>query len=225
MLKIFNYEKPGKGIRENEPQKKGVFLYFEILRLRLKYMLMLNLLFIITSIPVVTIGPSFAAMTHVLKTYIDGGHSWGAFKKHFRQGFFAGIVTLLFGYGFIHNLLYFAVSDGLLAVYMTWLFAALLILFVMVHSYVYTLMVTVRETTLELFTDAFIMALANLPKNLVVTAGMLIYPFVIGWLLVTGSIPPFITLTIASSLVLFSVFSFVQLAAVLYTSEIIKKYR
>ncbi len=230
MLKIFNYEKPGRGVREDEPQKKGIFLFFDILVHRMKYFILLNLLFILTSIPVVTIGPSFAAMTYVLKTYSAGEHSWGvsdyfeAFKRYFKKGFFMGIINILFAFGFVHNFLYFLVSDGLFSTYMAWLFGALIVLLIIVHSYVYTLLVSTEESVLELYTDAFILALAKLPVNLAAMVGYMLYPLLCAWLFVTGTMPIYISFSLASSIALFTVFSFTQFGAVFYTSSVIKRF-
>ena len=227
-----NYDKPGRGVSENEPDKKGIFKYFDIIIHKIKELLMLNILFIITSIPIVTIGPSFAAMTDVLKSYIDGEHSWGisdyfsAFKKHFRRGFFTGIAALLFGYGILHNLIYFVfLSEGLVGAYLTWLFIALAVLYIIVHGYVYTLLVTTRESVLELYTDAFILTLAKLPLNIVVSAATMLYPALIIWIFFTPAISVYISTPLASTLVLFTLFSFCQLSAVLYTGSVIKKIR
>ena len=229
-LGMFNYDKPGRGVSENGPKKKGVFLFFEILFRKLKYIIFLNLLFVFTSIPIITIGPSFAAMTYVLKTYADGEHSWGAadyfsaFKKFFKQSFIIGIINMLFGFGFVYNLSYFAFTKGLLSIYMTWLFMAFIILLVIVHFYVYTLLVTQKQSILSLYTDAFILTLAKLPLNLLVTAAVGLYPAFIFWLYFTSSIPPSISIPISGMLLMFSMFSVVTFATTFYTQYIIRTY-
>lgn len=225
-----NYDKPGKGVRENEPQKKGIFRFFEIIGLNLKGIVVLNFLFILTSIPIVTIGPSFAAMSSVMYDYLGGNYSmkaseyFAAFKKHFKRGLFTGIAALLFGFGIFYNLIYFVFfSQSLVGTYLGWLFVVLAILYVIVHSYVYTLLVSTNESVLELYTDAFILTLAKLPVNLAFFVGLLIYPIIIGWIHFASFIPVFISTPVASTLIFISLFSVCQLAAVMYTRSVIKK--
>ena len=226
-----NYDKPGKGVRENEPKKKGIFLFFEIIKRNIKTFIMLNALFILTSIPIITIGPSFAALSYVMKNYADGEHSWGAseyfsaFKKYLSKGIITEIVFFLFGFGIIYNLIYFTYTDGLMAIYFRWLLTALLVIYCIIHCYVYTLMVSSEENVLELFTDAFILALAKLPLNIVSLAGILLYPAIILIIYFSPIIPIYITSSICGAMILFTAFSFVQFAAVFYTNSIIKKFR
>ena len=53
---FFDYTKPGKGVRKDEPQKKGVALYFDILFRRFWKLILLNLIYVMASIPAIIIG-------------------------------------------------------------------------------------------------------------------------------------------------------------------------
>lgn len=226
-----NYDKPGKGVSENEAKKKGIFLFFDVIRHNFTHFIMLNALFIITSIPIVTVGPSFAALTYVLKSFADNEHSWGAsdyfsaFKRYFKKGFIAGIVFLLFGFGIGYNLIYFAFVDSALATYMTWLLAALSVIYCIVHCYLYTLMVSSDESVLELFTDAFILALAKLPLNVLALIGIFLYPIIILAIYFAPFIPMQLSSFLSGAMFLFTMFSFVQFAAVIYTRSVIRKLK
>ncbi|MBR6523605.1 MAG: hypothetical protein IKT39_03225 [Clostridia bacterium] len=46
-----NYDKPGKGVRKNEPKKKGAALYWELFSRKWRSYIVLNLLYAITCIP------------------------------------------------------------------------------------------------------------------------------------------------------------------------------
>ncbi len=46
-----NYDKPGKGVSKNEPQKKGAALYWELFSRKWRSYILLNLLYAITCIP------------------------------------------------------------------------------------------------------------------------------------------------------------------------------
>lgn len=52
---LFNYTKPGKGVRKDAPRKKGVALYFSVLLKRFWKFITLNLLYIVASLPAILI--------------------------------------------------------------------------------------------------------------------------------------------------------------------------
>lgn len=54
-LTLFNYDRPGKGIRKDAPQKKGLALYFDIFFRRFWKLITLNLLYVIASLPALII--------------------------------------------------------------------------------------------------------------------------------------------------------------------------
>lgn len=225
---FFNYEKPGKGISENAPQRKGIFLCFELLFRKFGKLIILNAAFVVSCIPLITIGPASAALTSVINDYLDGEQSldisnyFSAFKKHFRQGFTAGIINLLFTFGFLYNLLYFGFTDGLLSSYLTWLFGALTVLLYMVQTFAYNLIVRTKSSVLEIYTNSFIITLAKLPLNIAAFGGAFIYPFIILLLYFGTFIPSVIGMPIASTLTLFTVFSFTCFINTFYTRYILR---
>ena len=52
---MFDYTKPGKGVRKDEPDKTGIALYFEILFKRFWKLVSLNLIYLVASIPAIVI--------------------------------------------------------------------------------------------------------------------------------------------------------------------------
>lgn len=53
---FFDYTKPGKGIRKDEPAKTGVALYFDMLLRRFWKLMSLNLIYLVASLPAIVIG-------------------------------------------------------------------------------------------------------------------------------------------------------------------------
>lgn len=225
---FFNYEKAGKGVSENAPQRKGIFLCFELLFRKLGKLIILNAAFVVSCIPIVTIGPATASLTSVINDYLDGEQTldissyFAAFKKHFKQGFVAGIVNLLFAFGFLYNLLYFGFTDGLLSSYMTWLFGALTVLLYMVQIFVYAQMAKGHASVLELYTNAFIITLAKLPMNILVFGAALIYPAVLFLMYLGSFIPAVVGMPVASTLILFTVFSVTGFVNTFYARYVLR---
>lgn len=51
-MAIFNYDKPGKGVEKDTPRAKGIFLYLDLLWRKLGRLVFSNLLYFVTSLPV-----------------------------------------------------------------------------------------------------------------------------------------------------------------------------
>lgn len=96
---LFNYSKPGKGVRKDEP-KKARFLYFWELYFRKFWKLIqLNLLYLLFCIPIVTIGPATAGFIYVLRNMVNEqpiflfSDFWDAFKANWKQSFLLSVLA------------------------------------------------------------------------------------------------------------------------------------
>ena len=104
-----DYATPGPGLDPNAPEKTGAARLGEILSLECVTLVKLNLLFLLSCVPVVTIPPAVFAMNHVVRMMILDQpvlclyHYRTAFRRHWRQGFAAFFLTavplILSGYG------------------------------------------------------------------------------------------------------------------------------
>ena len=103
-----NYAAPGPGIDPDAPEKTGLARFFEILQLECGDLLKLNLLFLLSCLPVLTIPSALFAMNQVVrKMVLDEPvdcfyHYRTAFRAYWRQGclaFAAGVLPLLLSAG------------------------------------------------------------------------------------------------------------------------------
>ncbi|MEG0570734.1 MAG: DUF624 domain-containing protein [Oscillospiraceae bacterium] len=92
-----NYSKPGKGVNKDEPQKKRFFYFFELYFRKFWGLIKLNLLFVLTSLPIVTIGASLSAMSYILRNYNDEKpiFLWADYMKSFKQNFKVSTIVWL----------------------------------------------------------------------------------------------------------------------------------
>ncbi len=70
---FFDYTKPGKGISEEDLDKSGLALYFDILARRFWKIITLNILFLITSIPAIAINWAVSAFLITMLNGYAGG--------------------------------------------------------------------------------------------------------------------------------------------------------
>lgn len=99
-----NYSKPGPGIPKDLPPKKGLDLFFDIVKREFWDLIKLNLLFILFSLPIITAGAAYAAMTKITTRMIWDKNVYvfhdfmEAFRKEFKRSFPTGIGVMVVYY-------------------------------------------------------------------------------------------------------------------------------
>lgn len=151
---------------------------------RLCDLLILNLLFLLTCLPLFTIGTASSALYDVcfrmgtdreqgiFRTYFR------AFRDNLKQGTLLWLLTALFGAAICLNLLLFYSMGGTLH-FAGLLFAGLLLaLLVMAGSYIPPLLSRFDNDMLSTFKNALILSIAYLPRSVVIGA-LNIFPLVL----------------------------------------------
>ncbi len=173
---LFNgYQKEGRGVDKNEKTPRFI-LFFKIYFRKFWNLLLLNVLYVLFCIPIVTIGPATAGFTKILRNYAREEHAflWGdfieTFKKNFKQAFLFSLIELLvFGFLLIDFLALGYVTNGIMH---TLSMAAILLTItvcVFMHYYVYNMMVTFSLTIKQLIKNAFIFCWVGFLRNLFLT--------------------------------------------------------
>lgn len=97
-----SYSRPGPGIDKNAPPKKGVALFLDILGREFWALLLVNVIYVLFCLPIITIGPATAALYRVTVTMVRDKNVyawkdfWEAFKSNWKQGLIFGIPFVLF---------------------------------------------------------------------------------------------------------------------------------
>ena len=142
---------------------------------RLSDLLVASVLFCFTCIPLVTIGPSLAALYHTVVKVVrkERGKAFdtyfAAFRANFRQGFLLGLICLgylllgladvyllqVFGYIYEANPFFFAI---------TWLY---LLPLALVFPWLFSYLSRFNDSVGRILKNAFILGLTNIGKTLV----------------------------------------------------------
>lgn len=119
MKRWYEPKKDTPGIEKDAPKKKGLALFLEILWREFWGILKLNLLFLVSCIPVVTIPAAITAMNRITVTMVRDRNYfmmtdyWKAFKRDFGKSLLGGIVLLLaFGLFGLSTWFYYMVSQS-----------------------------------------------------------------------------------------------------------------
>ena len=147
--------------------------FFQFLS-RVGDLILTNALFLVCSLPIVTMGASLAAMHKITQDLIfdtDTGiwkTFWRAFKENFKQATIVWVAALLIIVSLVCDLLlimtYFSGSSLATAMYV--LLAVLAVLVACVLSYMIPLLVRYRNNLREHLSNAIVLAVIKLPKTI-----------------------------------------------------------
>lgn len=265
---FFDYTKPGKGVRKDEPAKTGVALYFDILLRRFWKLISLNLLYLIVSIPAIIVGwfistyfvtwaatvaginieetastlsllciimtivflqacgsgPATAAMSYVLRKYVNDTHSWvwsdfiDNIKSNFKQGMGVYIVNILVTSVCIFGFMFYSYAMQNTVTYILRVIVVLItVIFLMMQMYTYQLMAGFELRFKHIYKNAFILTAAKLPWN--VLSAAVVIAIMYGAYSLAMSIP--IAGILAVALLFFTLINFTQ---IFMTNNVVKKY-
>lgn len=139
---------------------------------RLGDLVILNVVFILSCIPVFTIGAANAALYAVvfrmdtereeplLRTYFR------AFRENFRQGSAVWLVLGLFGVASCLNMVRFSEIGGTLGYLLFLIAMAVMVVCVFMFTYAFPLMSQFRNSTRNTLKNALLLSVANLPRSL-----------------------------------------------------------
>lgn len=174
-LDLFNYNKTGKGVQKNGPQKKPFFLFWEIFGNKFWKFFQINLIFFLFCIPVVTFGPALAAMTQVMRKFVIGEpifvfHEFKeAFKKNFKQSFFVGVFDIGLIVLILYNINFYvaAFESGQGAEYKMLIAFSLAMAFIiyMMHFYIYPQIVALNLKIPQIIKNSFILMVAGIKRS------------------------------------------------------------
>ena len=142
---------------------------------KLADLMLLNLLFLVFSLPIITIGSSMTAMYRVLISRTVGNDTpiirefWNAFRCNFKQ---ATIIELI---------LFVPISLALLDMYLfnsgvlersavtTWVCVLTIVLFLILSSYLFPMIAQFENTIGRTIKNAVLLAIGNLPTTILVS--------------------------------------------------------
>lgn len=184
---------------------------------RLGDLVLLNIVFLLTCLPIFTIGAANAALYDVvfrMDTSREGkvlGSYFRAFRENFRQGTGIWLFLALFGAASYANMMGFSEIKGIFG-YILFLAALLvLVLCVFVFSYAFPLMSRFVNSAGNMLKNAFLLAVGNLPRTIVV-AVINCFP----WVLLVVNLYAFMQLSFLWFALYFS-------AAAYFNSRVLKK--
>ena len=183
---------------------------------RVADLVILNILWLVCCVPVVTIGASTTAMYHVIRHWQKDSVSsimrdfFQSFKEDFKQATPVYLILLIQTVAVVMNAMLIFNPDNSAAVpsylLVIWFISALILLFI--SSFVYPVMAFFADSLFKTLRNAMVLALANLPRTILISILNLlpvILLFVnlsfflqssIFWLLIGGALVAYLNMSI-----------------------------
>jgi len=127
-------------------------------------------------IPVLTVGPAQSGFTYVLRNYAREEHAfiWSDFKEHALKNFRQSIVICLIDLivivitGIDLSFYFRTRKNNLLMTLITGLMLLLMLIYIMMHLYIYPMLVTFNLSIRQIYKNAFIFAVIKFLPNLLI---------------------------------------------------------
>jgi len=129
---------------------------------------------VLVCIPVVTVGPAQAGFTYILRNYAREEHAfiWGDFKEHAAKNFKEGLLISVIDFiivivmGIAINFYWEHKESNLMMSFAAGLLVISFVIFMMMHMYIYPMLVTFKLTVKQIYKNALIFAIIKFFPNL-----------------------------------------------------------
>lgn len=181
-----NFNKAGPGIDKDAPQKQGSLFFLDILAREGWTLVILNLLFILSCLPIITIGPSICAMNYIcakmlrdepIDLFSDYKY---AFMLNIGQGILISCIVGLVSFSLVYAYLFYSAIIG----YASYVILLILLIFAIVNVYLFPLASLVKLKTKDVFKNSLLLSLmcvkptlcAFIANFLITIINLAIYP-------------------------------------------------
>lgn len=228
---LFNYEKEGPGISKNAPKKKTFIVFFETFFRNFWKFIVINVIYGIFSLPVITNGLAAAGITNVTRNIARDKHSFGTsdfletIKKNWKQALPAGIInTLVYIILGFDIYFFYTASEGIMATVGLGISLCMLFIFTVMQYYIWTLIITFKFSLKQVYKNSFKFVFINMKMNLLCFfAILLVYAVNIALVFLLQSyFLPVITFELLLYILLFPSFRYLLVQYCTFPS--IKKY-
>lgn len=170
-----------------------------------------KLFFWLTALVVLTLGFANTGMAYVLRNhsreeYVDmPGDFFRTIKKNFGQALLLGIIDVVLSGAIIFAMVFYSTNSGVNTLFsMSYFFSFfVLAIWVIMHFYMYQLLVTFKLSTYKILKNSFIFAMVGIKRNIVALIGIIVTILLnimiyIYFLPLGGLLPFFITIALIS---------------------------
>ena len=181
-----NYTKEGKGISKDPDNRLRIVVFFDIYFRKFWNLILINLLYLVACIPIITIGPATAGVTKILRNYAREEHAFiladffETFKRNFWKALLVSIIDAVAAVLIYFDIVMYSSLEMGGAVTRTISLAVLMLsgtILLFMNYYIFTMMITFDLNFKQLMKNAFIFAWIGFWRNLLITLILAIITF------------------------------------------------
>lgn len=137
-------------------------------------------------------GPVTCGFTYILRNYARQEHAWmlsdffEKTKSNFKQGIIVWLIDLVMFILLFNAYSFYSSQTGIISV-IKYFIVSFIIIYTMMHFYIYQLMITFELTLKQLYRNSFILALGKLPRNILILAATVFANVIIPYLAIYSS--------------------------------------
>lgn len=174
-MKLFflDYNKEGPGVDKDAPTKEGLELFLDIFAREFTSLIKLNIYFLLSCIPIITIGPAIGALTSVTMRMVQDKPSdifydfREAFKRNWKYSFISWIIAAIFMSAIWFSIKFCMESDGIIYNFMISFIIVIAVLFGILFIYVYPMIVKIELPLKVIFRNSFLLGIVNIKYSLI----------------------------------------------------------
>lgn len=226
-----SYNKEGKGIEKDEPEKKRFFLFWEIYLRHFWSIAGISFIYLLSCIPIITIGPATAGYTYVMRNYSQQTHTfmlsdyWDGIKKNWKQSLSASIIIAVVFAFLAFSASFYYINRGSASIFTVLFYITLLMILFTIFAvfYIFLMIVTLDLKLKHIIKNAIILAISALKTNIftiifIALIAALIYVF----FPITIILLPF-EIGLTAFIICFNSFQYIQKYCIKKTDEVLEK--
>lgn len=174
------YNTPGPGVSKDEPEKKPFFKFFELYFRKFWKLMVVNLLYVVVSLPVITRGLADVGLAYVTRQFAREKHAFlpsdffDTIKKNWKQGLLFGLLELVVSVACGYSLYFYFMgawasddfSLGSILPLAIALFITVMVKFA--FYYVHLQIITFKMSFKQILKNSFLFAVGGIKQNFII---------------------------------------------------------
>lgn len=166
---------PVKGVSKNDKPENRFSRFFKVYFRKFWMLMILNALYILCCIPVITFGPATSAFFAVLKKYslerpvFFFSDFFSEFKKNFKQSFLLGIIDVILLVSLVCAYIFYGSRAAKDPAFLVFIFcvSVFAIVALMMHFYIYLMLVSTNLKMKDIIKNSLILSIAQFKINII----------------------------------------------------------
>lgn len=171
---FFNYDKPGPGIDKNAPKKASFIVFFETWFRNIWKLVLPSVVYYLLCVLVLPFGLANVGITNISRNLSRDKHSFGisdfftTIKKNWKQALPIGIINVIVTALLLFGIYFYTRFEGTMSTIFAAFSIAMFIFFSMMKYYIWTIVITFKLKTMDVYKNSFYLTFLNLKKNILI---------------------------------------------------------